>query len=90
MTVTVYSLSFINADGGKVRASIFWDKYTPKRLKATLCPHITELEVDYPTWSVTAPHNRKGLDLLIEKTKKQAAKMDLTLTSEKETASPVR
>lgn len=90
MTVTVYSLSFSSPDGGKVRGSIFWDKYTPRRLKATLCPHITESELDYPTWSVTAPHNHKGLDLLIEKTKKQAAKMDLTLTSEKETSFPVR
>ncbi len=90
MTVTVYSLSFIDPDGGKVLGSIFWDKYTPKRLKATLCPHITESEVDYPAWSVTAPHNRKGLDLLIEKTKKKAEDMGLVLKSEKETSFPVR
>lgn len=90
MTVIVYSLTFSTPDGGKVRGSIFWDKYTPKRLKATLCPHITESEVDYPTWSVAAPHNRKGLDLLIEKTKKKAAAMGLAIKSEKETSFPVR
>ena len=90
MTVTVYLLSFIYPDGGKVHGSIFWDKYAPKRLKATLCSHISESEVDYPTWSVTAPHNRKGLDMLITKTKKKAVAMGLALKSEKETSFPVR
>lgn len=90
MTVTVYTFSFAAPEAGKVHGSIFWDKYTPRRLKATLCPHITESTVDYPAWSVTAPNNRKGLDLLIGKTKRKAASMDLVLMSEKETAYPVR
>lgn len=90
MTVTVYSLSFVNPDGGKVHGSISWDKYTPKRLEAKLCPHITKTEVDYPVWSVTAPHNRKGLDLLVGKTKRKASAMGLTLVSERETAYAVR
>ena len=90
MTVTAYLSTFADPKGQKDHGSIFWDKYTPKRLKATLCPHITASEVDYPVWSVTAPNNRKGLELLVGKTKRKASGMGLTLVSEKETAYAVK
>ncbi len=90
MTVTVYIATFVGADGKKFHGTISWDKYTPRRLDATLCPQITESEVDYPLWKQTATHDRSGLEALIKKLKDKTAKMQLTLVSEGETAFPVR
>ena len=85
MTVTVYIASFVGADGKAFHGSIFWDKYSPRRLVANLCPHISPLEVDYPVWKLTASHTRSGLEKLRLKMKGKASKMHLTLVSEGET-----
>jgi hypothetical protein len=90
MTTTVYTATFVDADGKKFHGTICWDKYSPRRLDATLCRHITESEVDYPQWTQSAPYGRGGLETLMRRMKSKTAKMHLTLVSEAETAFSVR
>jgi hypothetical protein len=85
MTGTVYTASFVDAEGKKFHGSIFWGKYTPKRLVATLCPHIDSMEVDYPIWTLSSVYSRKGLEILSDKMKAESLKLHLVITSEGET-----
>lgn len=85
MTVTAYLATFTDPKGQKFHGSIFWDKYHPRSFTATICPHITESEVDYPVWKVNAVYGREGLESLIEKMKGRAKKLELQMVSEKET-----
>jgi len=90
MTTTVYIATYTDSDGKKFYGSIRWDKYTPRRLNATICPHVTETEVDYPVWTQNSSYGRTGLEALVKKMKAKAAKMALALVSEEETAFRVK
>ena len=86
MTVTVYQATFTDAAGKKFHGSISSDKYTPRQLGATICPHITVNEVDYPIWTAKAANTRDGQDSLVQKMKTKATKLNLALVEEGETA----
>ena len=86
MTVTVYNASFTDATGKQFHGAISWDKYTPRWLNATICPHISASEVDYPIWTARASNDRKGLTSLVQKTQGKAKRLALTLVSDGETA----
>ncbi len=90
MTVTTYLATFADPKGQKYHGSIFWDKYTPRRLIANLCPHINSLEVDFPVWKLSAAYSRSGLEKLTIRMKGKASKMNLTLVSEGETKFSVK
>ena len=85
MTITVFNATFADGNGGKFHGSISSDKHTPKRLDATLCPHITEHEVDYPIWTAHAAKGREGMLLLIDKMKRKAKTLRWRLVAEAET-----
>lgn len=85
MTVTVFNATFADAKGAKFHGSISSDKYTPKRFDATICPHISASETDYPIWTAHATNSREGMLSLIAKMKKKAKALKLTLTKEAET-----
>lgn len=86
MTVTVYQATFVDATGKKFHGSISSDKYTPRQLDATICPHITDSEVDYPIWTAKAANNRSGQDTLVRKMKSESERLGLALVEEGETA----
>ena len=86
MTVTVYQATFADAAGNKFHGSVYSDKYTPRQLGATICPHITINEVDYPIWTAKAANTRSGQDTLMQKMKAKATRLELTLIEEGETA----
>ena len=85
MTVTVFNAKFSKATGEKIAGSISWDKYTPRSLDATLCPHISECEVDYPIWTVRAKNTRAGMEALIAKMQRKAKSLELTTLNATET-----
>lgn len=85
MTVTVYHASFTDATGKAFHGGISWDKYTPKLLDATICPHLSASEVDYPIWTARATHTRSGVTSLVQKMKARAGRLKLTMVSEAET-----
>lgn len=86
MTVTVYHATFSDASGKKFHGSVSSDKYTPRQLGATICPHITANQVDYPIWTAKAANTRAGQDMLVQKMKTKATRLELTLLEEGETA----
>jgi hypothetical protein len=86
MTVTVYQATFANATGKKFNGSISSDKYTPRRLGATICPHITVNEVDYPIWTAKDASTRSGLASLVRKMRSKATQLGFTVVKEGETA----
>lgn len=85
MTVTTYRAKFTDQSGKKYHGAVFADKYHPKSFQAHLCPHITELEVDYPEWTAKGANSRDGMESLVRKMKAKAKKMGLGLISEGET-----
>lgn len=85
MTVTVFNATFAKATGETIAGSISWDKYTPRRLDAKLCPHISDCEVDYPIWTVRGANTRAGMEALVAKMQQKAKAMKLTCTEEAET-----
>ncbi len=90
MTVTVYIAKFSASGGRNLSGTVSWDKHTPRRLDAQLCPFIGPSEVDYPVWTRHAPYGREGLVRLIGALKKKTLAMGLTLVSEEETDFAVR
>jgi hypothetical protein len=94
MTVTTYILRFTEKSTPertiRYYAPISWDKHNPGILEAQLCPMVAEHEAGFPVWRATEPYSLKGLQLLIQKTKKKAKSLGLELESEKETDYPVK
>jgi hypothetical protein len=82
MTVTYRFFRFTEANGKLVAGSIFWDKYHPKGLKATLAHHLSPSEVDLPFWTSSAGNSSDGEITLVERLKRAASRRKLVLVEE--------
>ncbi len=85
MTVTLYLATLVDSGGKRHHGSINWDKYNPKQIRATICPHLTSIEIDYPVWTQASTYTRSGLETLIKKLKAKSSKLGFALTAEAET-----